>query len=142
MPKHSVTATVAAGAAVLAAGILLTGCASLHALGLKHEQVDYASWADAPKHAGPASTPPPFVPHDASNLYIRTLLDGKGAAITYTSTRVVNASTCVPGTLTGRPKLDSNWWPTGRPPLTGLVCGNGWQLFLVDGVTYGWRNTP
>ena len=124
--------------AVAACGILLTGCADLHNLGLKHVQVDYARWADAPK-AGPTAVPT-FVPHDASDLYLRTLLDGSGAAITYRSIPTVDTSKCVAGALSGKPRLNSNWWPIGRLPATGLVCPHGWNLFVRDGVTYGWRD--
>ena len=140
MPILISAARAAAVTAVVASGILLSGCADLHSLGLKHVQVDYASWADAPKHAGPTSTPPAFVPHDASDLYLRSLLDGTGAAITYKSTEPVDTSKCVAGALTGKPRLDSNWWPIGPLPRTGLVCPHGWQVFVRDGVTYGWRN--
>ena len=131
---------VAAVAAALAVCALLTGCVDLHTLGLKHQQEDYARWADSPK-SGPTAVPT-FVPHDASNVYLRTLLHGSGAAITYTSTEPVDTSACAAGRLTGKPRLDSNWWPDRKPPATGLVCPGGWQVFDLDGATYGWRNTP
>ena len=138
MPKPAITAIVGVLAASILLGTSLTGCSELSNLGAKHKQVDYATWADAPK-AGPTALPT-FVPHDAANLYLRTLLDGSGAAITYTSTEPVDTSQCTPGTLKGKPRLNSNWWPIGKLPTTGLVCPHGWQLFQQDGATYGWRN--
>ena len=135
------TRAIPAVAAVLAASILVTGCSELSNLGAKQKQVVYATWADAPK-AGPTALPT-FVPHDASNLYLRMMLDGSSAAITYTATEPVDTSACKPGALTGKPRLNSNWWPIGKLPTTGLVCPHGWQLFQQDGATYGWRNqTP
>ncbi len=127
-------ATIAATACTC---ILLTGCSELRDLGLSHKQVDYASWADAPKHGSVASVPPSFVPHDASDLYIRTLLDGSGATITFKSTEQLSPALCAPGPLTGKPRLDSNWWPDANPPADGMIC-DGWRVFESHGATYGW----
>ena len=140
MPITRSPARIGAVVAIILVGASLAGCADLRQLGMTHEQVDYPSWADAPTSGGPASVPPAFVPHDASNLYLRTSLVGKGATITYTSPESVEASKCVAGVLTGKPRLDSNWWPERTTPTDGMVCPHGWQIFQLDGVTYGWRD--
>ena len=105
---------------------------------MKHHQVDYARWLDAPRHGGPQAALPAFVPHDATNIYLRTLLDGSGATLTFTSPDPVNPELCTTGQLTGRPRLDSTWWPIEKPPATGMLCSPGWRVFVDEGVTYAW----
>jgi hypothetical protein len=115
-----------------------TGCSALALTGMKHTQVDYARWLDAPRHGGPQAELPAFAPHDATDIYLRTLLDGSGATLTFTSPDPVNSRLCTTGSLTGHPRLDSTWWPIEKPPATGMLCSPGWRVFVDEGVTYAW----
>jgi hypothetical protein len=116
----------------------LTGCEAMQLTGMKHKQVAYASWTDASGHTTPATALPEFVPHDASDIYLRTLLDGSGATLTFTSASPLSLTLCQPGELTGKPLLQSNWWPIEKPPATGMLCSPGWRVFVKGGVTYAW----
>lgn len=116
----------------------LTGCGALDLTGMKHTQVDYANWMDAVGETTPSTELPAFVPHDASDIYLRTLLDGSGATLTFTSTSPLSLTLCKPGRLTGKPRMQSDWWPIEKPPATGMLCSPGWQVFVSDGATYAW----
>jgi hypothetical protein len=129
------TRRLSAIVAVAIAGTLLTGCSAYTQATMQHTQLDYSSWADATGAA--ASTLPGFIPHDAKNLNLRTL-PGHGATLRFTSAASVSSPDCSSGALTGKPRIQSNWWPTTKPPATGTVCSGGWRLFVVDGTTYGW----
>ena len=115
----------------------LTGCSAINAATAQHTQVTYPSWADAPTHGSATSVLPAFIPHDAKNVSLRTL-DGRGETLRFTSPSPLDSSLCRPGELTGKPRIDSNWWPTTKPPAEGTLCSSGWRLFELDGITYGW----
>jgi hypothetical protein len=121
-------------AASLAAS--LAGCSSIPALNPPVQAV-YTTWNQAEHSPDPSAAVPDFVPHDATDLYVR-VRDSDGAAIiTYTSKSAPMG--CSAGTLSGKPALDANWWPVAKPPANGTLCASGWRLYEVDRVTYGWR---
>jgi hypothetical protein len=137
MTFRAIPLTIAAGITALA----LAGCSGLYAV---PTQADYPRWADSQAQlAGDESAqlpkPPGFVPHDATDLYVRTLSSG-AAIITYTSGQSPDASLCKPAELSGHPSLDANWWPVGKPPAEGMLCSPGWRVFDDNGVTYAWRS--
>jgi hypothetical protein len=133
---HPFLASVAFASAALATAAL-TGCAALNAATAQHTQVFYPKWTDAPTSGEPTSVLPRFVPHDATNVNLRTLA-GHGKTMRFTSASPVDPTLCQPGKLTGRPRMESNWWPETKPPTEGTVCSSGWRLFELDGTTYGW----
>jgi hypothetical protein len=125
--------------------LALSGCSivsSFAAVTTVPKQGDYPSWADtqAP-HDESTPAPPRFVPHDATNMYVRTLPSGD-AILTYRSPTPPSPELCDPGQLTGKPPLDSTWWPITKPPAAGERCSPGWRVFQLDGVTYGWKDVP
>ena len=132
--------TFRAVAVALTAGLALalTGCSGLYAV---PTQADYPRWTDSRLQlAGDElPRPPGFVPHDATDMYVRTLSTG-AAILTYTSGQSPDASLCKPGALSGHPSLDANWWPVGKPPAEGMLCSPGWRVFDDGDVTYAWRN--
>jgi hypothetical protein len=144
MVFHAATAlrTAAVTATAALAVTALAGCAVIARLDATPKQVVYPAWTDAPHTADPEVTPAAFVPHDAVAVYVRTSTTNGAAIMTYTSKTAPNASQCHAATLTGKPKLDANWWPIGTPPAEGLVCSPGWQVFTHDGATFGWTNPP
>jgi hypothetical protein len=131
------TARLALATAALAALTLsLTGCTALMAVESPPVQTDYRSFPASV--TTPTTAPPEFVPHDATAMYVRVRMMDDAAILTYRSPTA--PAGCTPGALTGHPKLDSNWWPIGKPPAEGELCPSGWQLFDEDGATYAWRN--
>jgi hypothetical protein len=123
--------------------LTLSGCSvvsSFAAVTTVPKQGDYPSWADtqAPRDES-TPAPPPFVPHDATHMYVRTLPSGD-SILTYRSSTAPDPNLCDPGELTGRPPLDSTWWPITKPPPEGERCSSGWRVFELHGVTYGWRD--
>ncbi|HEY2643944.1 MAG TPA: hypothetical protein VGI56_09350 [Galbitalea sp.] len=125
-------------ALVVVCCLCLSGCSIFGLIGTKHRQVDYPRWQDAPHRGGSQTALPAFVPHDATDIYLRTLLDGTGATLTFTSPDPLSSELCRPGELTGSPRLLSTWWPNEKPPDTGMVCSPGWRVFVDEGVTYAW----
>lgn len=97
----------------------------------------YSTLASASAQA--AAAVPAFIPPDATEVTIRSL-PGHGQTLKFVSATPLDSALCHAGTLTGRPRINSNWWPTTPPPSSGMSCNSGWQLFTVDGVTYGWTS--
>ncbi|MDQ1529136.1 MAG: hypothetical protein QOH77_926 [Actinomycetota bacterium] len=124
----------------LALTLALAGCATIKSVTDTPVQADYPTWADVANSTTPTALPPAFVPHDATNMYVRASTLSSAEIITYTSKTPPDATLCKPGTLTGAPTLDTTWWPNTKPPATGELCSPGWRLFTVAGETYGWRN--
>jgi hypothetical protein len=129
---------VAVAATLSAIG--LSGCSVVASVANSPTQVVYAKWKDAPHTSDPMVTPPAFVPHDAKDIYVQTLPGDRGAILTYRSKQQLDPSLCTSGRLTGRPRLDYNWWPDTKPPAEGTRCSPGWRVFGVKGVTYAWRD--
>lgn len=125
---------VARATALLAtASLCLAGCSVLAIATEQHTQVFYPTLAGT--HV--ASVVPAFIPRDAKDVTVRSLA-GHGRTLRFDSTTPLDSTLCRAGELSGRPHMNSNWWPTSKPPAAGQVCGAGWQLFEVDGTTYGW----
>jgi hypothetical protein len=125
---------------VIALGVALAGCATIKSVTDTPVQGDYPTWADSVNSSTPLALPPAFVPHDATDMYVRVSTDSTAKIITYTSKSQPDPALCKAGNLTGKPQLDTTWWPNTKLPATGELCSPGWQLFTVAGETYGWRN--
>lgn len=118
--------------------LVVSGCAALGLVASQTSQVLYSRWKDAPKTGGADVVPPAFVPHDAKVVSLRTLRDGNGSILRFTSKRPLNPLLCTPARLTGRPALDTSWWPITKPPAKGTLCSPGWRVFVDSGTTYAW----
>jgi hypothetical protein len=118
--------------------LLVSGCSAIDIVTAQTSGVVYSRWSDAPKTGATDAVPPPFVPHDARIINLRTLLDGRGSILRFTSKRPLSPRLCKPARLTGRPALDTNWWPISRPPARGMLCSSGWRVFVDSGTTYAW----
>lgn len=116
----------------------LSGCSVALLMTSQTSQVLYARWKDAPTSGDAAVVPPAFVPHDAKIVTVRTLRDGHGSILRFTSKSRLDPQLCSSGHLTGRPRLDTNWWPIAKPPAEGMRCSPGWRVFVRDGTTYAW----
>jgi len=159
IPAPSRLATAFAAAAL--ALVTLSGCALVSEFTSHQKEQVFATWADAPA-ADPDSSegtgrlptntpslrpstsdrafvPPSFVPQDATNLKIRIVTDGPGDIVRFESPTPILSDDCVEGTLSGAALLETTWWPASTPA-AGIVCGDGWQVFISDGVTYGWTS--
>lgn len=134
LPRTRRSALVIAAAA-FALTSSLTGCSALALATAQHTQVFYPTLSTAGPKA--ASEVPAFVPQDATDVTVRSL-PGHGKTMQFVSTTALDASLCHPGELSGKPRINSNWWPTAKLPTEGTVCASGWQLFELDGTTYGW----
>jgi len=141
-PDFACSMTVPKSLLALAAActlLMLSGCSAVGVLGLQTtSQVVYARWSDAPRTGDPDVVPPAFVPRDAKVVTLRTLLDGHGSILRFTSKSPLDPRLCRAGTLTGRPRLDTNWWPIGRPPARGMRCSPDWRVFVRSGTSYAW----
>ena len=147
MAVHSTIArrvalATAIGAVLSAGALALAGCSTISSIyDGQPTQADYPAWSDVHTIDQHTSVilpqPPAFVPHDATQIFVRVLPTGP-AILTFVSTQQLDASLCHPGPLTGKPSLDANWWPIAKPPAEGLLCSSGWRLFTVGGITYGW----
>lgn len=124
-----------AGLALLA----LTGCASFAGLGAivgdgAREQ-HYAEYRDTPYWSDQFETSPPaFVPEDATGIRIRYADDAK--AMRYDAAEETVAEGCEPTAIEGRPSVGGAWWPE-LSPAEGLRCGD-WTSFRIGGTTYAW----
>jgi hypothetical protein len=127
-------------AVAIACASVLTGCSALASLQNQPVRAVYARWSDAPHTTDPQITPPAFVPHDATRIYVQTLPNGHGAILTYRSRHAPDRALCTTGALSGRPRLDYNWWPDSKPPAKGTRCSPGWQVFREGDATYAWKN--
>ena len=92
-----------------------------------------------PSTSDRAFVPPSFVPEDATNLKIRIVTDGPGDIVRFESPTPILSDDCVEGALSGAALLETTWWPATTPE-NGIVCDQGWQVFISDGVTYGWTS--
>ncbi len=125
--------------AVAAAGVAVavSGCSTVASIyNSQPTQSDYPHWTESASTGRP--TPPAFVPHDATDMFVRALPTG-ASILTFTSATTLDPARCRAGTLTGKPALDANWWPIAKPPAEGMLCSGGWRLFTRNGVTFGWR---
>jgi hypothetical protein len=126
--------------AAIACASTLSGCAVLAPLQNQPVRAIYAHWSDASHTSDPQLTPPAFVPHNATKIYVQTMPNDRGAILTYRSKKGPNSKLCKHGALVGKPHLDYNWWPDTKPPAEGMKCSPGWQVFREKGVTYAWQN--
>jgi hypothetical protein len=100
-----------------------------------YTQETYDTYASAASSMG--SRIVEFIPHNATDLTLRWLTDGGGSILSYTSPSPPTASLCKDATLTGKPKVDAQWWPE-TAPAKGMVCSTNWRVFSAHGVTYAW----
>jgi hypothetical protein len=142
---HRVALATAIGAVLGVGAVSLAGCSAISSIyDGQPTQADYPSWSDVhtinQQTSATLPQPPAFVPHDATQIYVRVLPTGP-AILTFVSTQQPDPLLCHPGSLTGKPNLDANWWPIAKPPAEGLLCSSGWRLFTAGGITYGWTPT-
>ncbi|TBN57747.1 hypothetical protein EYE40_10310 [Glaciihabitans arcticus] len=130
------TALALGAAAVLT--VSLSGCSFVEELATHEKELSYDSWADAPARGDLAFVPADFIPHDATDLHIRTQTSSTGKLYAFEAETPLDTELCTPGVLSGTPPMDTEWWPE-EIPTDGLVCAPDFQVFEVDGVTYGFR---
>jgi len=128
---------IALGTAALLA-VSLSGCSFIEELATHEKELSYDSWADAPAKGDLAFVPADFIPHDATDLRIRTETDGTGKLYAFETGSALDLQLCTPAVISGMPTLDASWWPD-EIPTDGFQCDPGFQVFEVDGVTYGFR---
>jgi hypothetical protein len=134
----SIARSLLAFAAAACCLLAVSGCSALGLVASQTSQVLYSRWKDAPKTGGADVVPPAFVPHDAKVVSLRTLRDGNGSILRFTSKSTLNPRLCKPARLRGRPALDTNWWPITKPPARGVLCSPAWRVFVESGTTYAW----
>ena len=127
--------------AVTAAAVIavsLSGCSFIEEIATHEKELSYDSWADAPKRGDLAFVPADFIPNDATDLHIRTQTDSTGKLYAFESETPLDTELCSPAVISGTPTLDAEWWPD-EIPTDGYLCAPDFQVFEVDGVTYGFR---
>ena len=130
---------VIAVASAVAADALLSGCSTIDEYGFHEKELSYASWDDAPTRGDLAFVPADFVPHDATDLRIRTKTDGTGKLYRFETATGLDPELCTPSPIEKVTPLDAGWWPE-EVPAEGTMCAPDWNAFEVDGVTYAFRN--
>ena len=130
---------VAVTAVGLVAIVTLSGCATIEEYGFHEKELAFATWGDAPTRGDLAFVPAEFVAHDATDLRIRTKTDGTGKLYRYETASPLDLELCTPSAIEKTTPLDASWWPDGIPA-EGSMCGEDWQVFESDGVTYAFRN--
>lgn len=128
-----------AAAAAVATVALLSGCATFEEYALHEKELSYETWADAPTRGDLAFVPADFVPHDATDLRIRTQTNGSGKLYRFESVEGLDTEVCTPSPIEKITSLDAGWWPD-EVPAEGTMCAPDWNVFEVDGVTYAFRN--
>jgi len=123
----------------LAAVAALSGCATIEEYAFHEKELAYATWDDAPTRGDLAFVPAAFVAHDATDLRIRTKTDGTGKLYRYETPTELDPELCAQSAIEKTTALDASWWPESTPT-EGWMCGEDWQVFESEGVTYAFRN--
>lgn len=129
--------TVLALSAVAITMITLSGCAEFSEAMTHQKELTFADWAAAPTRGDLAFVPAPFVPHDATDLTIKTITTGTGKLLRFTTKSELDPELCEPGPLNGSPRLGADWWPKDAPR-SGEVCGH-YRVFEKGDVTYAYN---
>ena len=123
-------------AAVLVAS--LSSCSFIEEMAAHEKELSFDSWADAPAKGDLAFVPADFIPHDATDLHIRTETDGTGKLYAFETKTGLDPELCSDAVISGSPTLDASWFPD-EIPTDGILCAPNFQVFQLDGVTYGFR---
>ena len=124
--------------AVAIAAVSLSGCSIIEELALHEKELAFETWDDAPTRGDLAFVPAEFIPHDASDLRIRTETDGTGKLYAFETETALDPELCTASVIEGKPTLDASWWPD-EVPVDGWMCAPEWRVFEVEGVTYSFR---
>ena len=124
--------------AVALAALTLSGCSVIEELALHEKELAFETWDDAPKRGDLAFVPADFIPHDATDLRIRTETDGTGKLYAFETESTLDLELCAPSVIEGMPTLDASWWPD-EVPVDGWMCAPDWRVFEAEGVTYSFR---
>ena len=125
-------------ATIALAAATLSGCAVIEELATHEKELSFASWDDAPTRGDLAFVPAEFIPHDATDLRIRTQTNDTGRLYAYKSETALDTELCTPSVIEGVPTIDADWWPDDIP-VDGWMCLPEWRVFVEDGVTYSFR---
>ena len=134
MKKRALLAGLTAAATVVA----LSGCTLANAITPPVEAQLYSTLADA--SGAPSSLAvPSWVPADATNIRIKTNTETGDSLMQFYAAPVSLGGPCDASVASNLPKLDDTWWPQTLPT-DGIVCADGWHLFLVNNAQYNaWK---
>jgi hypothetical protein len=107
--------------------VALTGCSVVTAF---TPHVDSAIFDTAKELTPTATAPfgsPTFIPADAAIIRVDYDTKGKGAILTYTSTKAA------PMPVT---EIQDSWWPVVGLPKQGVSCPGGWTAFAIGDQIY------
>lgn len=139
--------TTAAGLALTAGAVTLTGCSAVESALTHRETVEYKDLKDAAakKSESFALNAPESLPADATSIKITIRTDGPGYLLGFHSatglTEEVPSCASAPDSVPLAPAITADWWPETLPAAGRLQCGEGDMEIAHDGASwYAWTS--